>query len=142
MGIIIFVTCILLSLLLFLNCKKEEEGKHKAPIRCKLWVRIIGISPSTGFRRCRIGCKYKNKKCKRCEENISEQLRDIGKNLAKSLKEGVKEIEIHMSSIGTEFDKIVQNLKETQQNKTNNWRKMHGEVKKSRMTWKKEQKNK
>ena len=115
-----------------------------------MWVRLISVSPSARFYRCRIGYKYKNKKCKGCEENINEQMRDIGKNLAKGFEEGTKEIERHMSLIGAEFNKIVQNLKETQQkmqiatekNETNNWRKMHREVKKSRMTWKKEQKNK
>lgn len=139
MGIIIFVTCIILSFLCICKERKEARKKHKAPLRCKVWVRLISVSPSARFYWCSIGCKYKNKKCKGCEENINEQMRGMGKNLAKGFKEGTKEIERHMSSIGTEFDKIVQNLKETQQNKTNNWRKMHGRVKYSRMTWKKKQ---
>lgn len=53
-----------------------EKRYHKAPLRCKIHVKIFGSSVSLRFARCAIGCRQPCDLCAGCENNINELVRD------------------------------------------------------------------
>jgi hypothetical protein len=62
--------------------------KHKAPLKCKISVRLVGASPSCILSTCSLGLGGGLKDCEDCEENFGQIFYE---NFQRGLTDGIAE---------------------------------------------------
>lgn len=69
---------------------KKTQEKHAAPLSCRVWVSVFGVSPSALCGFCSFGCKWQKKKCVGCRHNRHYEYEEVQQYLHEMLNQHSK----------------------------------------------------